>query len=920
MKNISFRLSLDGGAEITRALSDLKDAGKAAVDALGDGLDAGKAAATALRDAVGDAGQALGDVGKDAADAIKATAEATAKAEREIQAAGRAIGFVSDEVLEKQVAAHRAALDTLVGSGKLSAEEIARATEATEAKIAVLHKRMGKEGVDSAKVVEDAYKSLGVSMAADVKGEADKIRAAYDAIAKSGTASAADLKAAKAAMVGQLRALEDRTGQSVTRFGHLRLAVQDLRGAVLSIGTAIGGAAAAVGLMVKGTADLADEHIKAGRALGLTVEDYGRLTHAIEQSGLSQEQARQSLGRIAQLATASVESETKATEALTEAKAKAAAAQTKMQGAYAKVNALAAQSHRVAGGARDAILKQHAAALKEAEKARAEWNRTQEDVAKAGAGNEDILKKLGIAARDSGGKMRGTKDILLDLADQFQAMPDGIEKTALASRLFGEEAGPRMVNLLNGGRASIEALGDEAEKLGIVFDKDAAQAAEAFNDSLDSLGKAFLGIKNEISMDLIPALTGMIRGFLEFFQGMRENYPTLTKVIVVLAGMATVIVPLLAGVGLLTQGLIGIGPAITGVSAAVGFLTAGIRALSLAVFANPIGLLVLAVAAAAVAIYVYWDEIAAAAVAAWDWIIEAAKAAWEVLQNITPVGLLIKHWDDIKAAGAAAWQGITDAAATARDLLIEGLAYLILGVSDVLAEVQALFQTAWDFVTSTASAAWEAITAPGVEFMAWLEGLGQRVQDALTAPFTAAAEVIATVWAGLMAPIQAVIDLAKRALAAVKSALGGGGKSSNDNLPRKAGGGPIVGPGTGTSDSVLMWGSNGEFMVRAAAVRKYGLSLLHAINSGQFRLPAFAAGGLIDVAGGLADRLAPAPRPGLEAAGAVAGPGLSGTPVVLNIDGQTYAMAATPREAERLAKTRVGGLGRAPRHAHLGQG
>ncbi len=61
-------------------------------------------------------------------------------------------------------------------------------------------------------------------------------------------------------------------------------------------------------------------------------------------------------------------------------------------------------------------------------------------------------------------------------------------------------------------------------------------------------------------------------------------------------------------------------------------------------------------------------------------------------------------------------------------------------------------------------------------------------------------------------------------------------------LPTKAGGGMINGPGTGTSDDVLMWGSNGEFVATAAATQKYR-PILEAMNAGT--LPAFAQGGPI---------------------------------------------------------------------------
>ncbi len=54
-------------------------------------------------------------------------------------------------------------------------------------------------------------------------------------------------------------------------------------------------------------------------------------------------------------------------------------------------------------------------------------------------------------------------------------------------------------------------------------------------------------------------------------------------------------------------------------------------------------------------------------------------------------------------------------------------------------------------------------------------------------------------------------------------------------------GGYQRGPGTGTSDSILSWLSNGEYVVKAAAVKKYGIGMFDALN--QMRVPRFAAGG-----------------------------------------------------------------------------
>ena len=72
----------------------------------------------------------------------------------------------------------------------------------------------------------------------------------------------------------------------------------------------------------------------------------------------------------------------------------------------------------------------------------------------------------------------------------------------------------------------------------------------------------------------------------------------------------------------------------------------------------------------------------------------------------------------------------------------------------------------------------------------------------------------------------------------------GAAVSGSGGIGHAATGGPIRGPGSGTSDSIPTMLSNGEFVVRASQAKRYG-ALLEAINSGRLRLPAFATGGPI---------------------------------------------------------------------------
>ncbi len=96
-----------------------------------------------------------------------------------------------------------------------------------------------------------------------------------------------------------------------------------------------------------------------------------------------------------------------------------------------------------------------------------------------------------------------------------------------------------------------------------------------------------------------------------------------------------------------------------------------------------------------------------------------------------------------------------------------------------------------------------------------------------------------------IAEIQAKLDALKDKTVTVTVAQAGTAAlpaAAAGDIQKNAEGGHIRGPGTGTSDSILSWLSDGEFVLRSAAVSHYGVDLLHALN--QMRLPKFAQGGL----------------------------------------------------------------------------
>ncbi len=112
---------------------------------------------------------------------------------------------------------------------------------------------------------------------------------------------------------------------------------------------------------------------------------------------------------------------------------------------------------------------------------------------------------LGVSFRDQQGNLRMTDDVLLDLAERFQMMPDGARKTALAMQLFGK-SGADLIPFLNQGRKGITELIAEAERLGLIISTRMARQADQFNDALSNIGKAARGVANGIASELLPTL------------------------------------------------------------------------------------------------------------------------------------------------------------------------------------------------------------------------------------------------------------------------------------------------------------------------------------------------------------------------------------------------------------------------------
>ncbi|EGC1288309.1 phage tail tape-measure protein [Salmonella enterica] len=145
--------------------------------------------------------------------------------------------------------------------------------------------------------------------------------------------------------------------------------------------------------------------------------------------------------------------------------------------------------------------------------------------------------------------------------------------------------------------------------------------------------------------------------------------------------------------------------------------------------------------------------------------------------------------------------------------------------------------------TSYATAITTASTAGATAIGASMATGTATITTGMTTALSAGAGVLSTSLAGAFAAGAGMLSSAIMAASAASNATSGlGGLAGKLPLPA-ATGGYISGPGTATSDSIPARLSDGEYVVRAAAVSHYGVDFLHALNA--TRLRKFADGGLV---------------------------------------------------------------------------
>lgn len=432
------------------------------------------------------------------------------------------------------------------------------------------------------------------------------------------------------------------------------------------------------------------------------------------------------------------------------------------------------------------------------------------EAAAEGAGTVNQRQGLSEGLRDvvSGS---GASDTVIDqlksYADKFKELGDATKQANMARQDFGR-GWAALAPLLRQGAEGIERLMKASEDFTVTPTHAEEKMSADFTIAYTKLATVTEGLQvavgNIVGQLIVPPLTALAEWFSEHRETIRE--------------WAQIFVDSVRKVGQALKDVVNFSPvgglftALTGTDATTGLgvLVAGLTGLGIA-------------AAAVSGAFAILGFIFAPLVG----IFSALGTA--IVVFATGVSNLVGLFGII--AAAVGWPAI----------LLAGLV--------ALGAVLLTEGSAWENFKLTIGALWELIKA----FAGWVARGFVSVWDTVSGAITGAFQT-AIYW------VQYAFGLAEQKLGklwdsikVVGDALGkvfGGGSTESSpaaaTVGGNAAGGYIAGPGTGTSDSILARLSNGEFVIKAQAVKHYGVSLMDAINnmSAGIRNARYAGGGL----------------------------------------------------------------------------
>ena len=381
------------------------------------------------------------------------------------------------------------------------------------------------------------------------------------------------------------------------------------------------------------------------------------------------------------------------------------------------------------------------------------------DVKLSGAAIGDVT----IATTNADGSMRSLSAILADCRVAFGGMTEA-EKANNAEALVGKNAMSGFLALMNAAPEDIAKVSGAVNNC-----KDAAKnMADTMQDNLEGQLTILKSQLQELAISfgdlLMPAVRSIVSGLQGIVDVLNAMPDGVKRVIMIVALLAAALGPVLIIIG---KTLSAIGTIMTWapkLAGAISTVKGAFAALSATMMANPIAIVITAIAALVAAFIYLWntnEEFRQFWIRLWNEIKEVAVQVWTAVSQF-----LVSAWNGIRDTAVAVWNGIRDFFSG----LWAGIKTLF---TTVVTAISTFLVGGWNGIRATVMAVWNAISAflgsvwNGIKSVitnvvsgirTFLQSAWNGIRTVITTVMNAIRTVLSTVWNGIRTIISTVLN------------------------------------------------------------------------------------------------------------------------------------------------------------------
>ena len=471
----------------------------------------------------------------------------------------------------------------------------------------------------------------------------------------------------------------------------------------------------------------------------------------------------------------------------------------------------------------------------------------------------DAMKTLGVDVYDSQGNMRSMNDILGDLNKSMDGMTSE-EKANIISTIFNKTD-------LSSVNALLANTGDTWDSLQQSITNSGGAAQQMADTQLDNLQGQLTILKSaleglaisfgELLMPAIKSIVTAVQGFVDKLNSMDEGTK---KVIVTIALIVAAIGPVLIVIGKVISAVGTIMTIVPKIAGVINTVKTAFMALNTTMLANPIFLIIAAIAAL-VAAFIYlwnncdgfrqfwidlWENVKQVAITVWNAIKAFFSQVWEAIKTIfSTVFEVIKTLvttyfnlyktiietviNVIKTVITTVWNAIKGVFTTVFNV-IKTLVTTYFNIyktiiQTVLTVIKTVITTVWNTIKTVVttvmnaiktvfSTVWNAIktiigaVVSGIK--ALITGDFQGVKNAITTIMNTIKSTISTIWNTIKSTISTVLGAIKKAVTSVFSGIVNAIKNAMSNVLNavKNGFSNVKNHITGLASQAVTWGKD----------------------------------------------------------------------------------------------------------------